>query len=58
MVMNCTNRRFVTTVCSDSLAVLRFKLSFVAQMFPTRDLDCVLTTGATTAKQVNARNVF
>jgi hypothetical protein len=24
--------------------VLRFKLSFVAQIFQTRDLDCVLTT--------------
>ena len=50
-MMNCVSRRFVTTKCTDFLAVLRFKLSFVAQMFPTRDLDCVLTTGTTTTSQ-------
>jgi len=51
MVMNCTSKPLVTTKCTDSLAVLQFKLSFVVQIFQTRDLACVLTTGTTTTSQ-------
>jgi hypothetical protein len=51
MAMNCTSKYFVSTQCTDSLAVLRFKLPFVAQIFQTRDLDCVLTSGTTTTSQ-------